>query len=333
MTLALLCSGQGPQHPAMFAVTGDAPAAAPLFDHAAALLDGHDPRVLVREADEAALHRNRTGQILCTLQGAAALAALPELAHGRRIVLGYSVGEIGAWAAAGLFAPEAALDLAVARAAAMDAASAPGDGLLFVRGLSRDAIDALCRRAGAAVAIVNPGDAFVLGGSAAALAALEDAARAAGATRVVRVGVEVASHTPMLAEASTAFPRGARPRRGGAARARRGAAAQRDRRRACRRRSGRARQAGPSGLDDHPLGPTVSRLPSRRGPAPSSSSGRAGPSPRWRRGPTPICRRAASTTSRPSRACASGSAALGRMTARPRGRALPLTYAKYAPTG
>ncbi len=205
MTLALLCSGQGPQHPAMFAVTGDAPAAAPLFDHAAALLDGHDPRVLVREADEAALHRNRTGQILCTLQGAAALAALPEIAHGRRIVLGYSVGEIGAWAAAGLFAPEAALDLAVARAAAMDAGSAPGDGLLFVRGLSRDAVDALCHRAGAAVAIVNPGDAFVLGGSAAALADLEDAARAAGATRVVRVGVEVASHTPMLAEASTAF--------------------------------------------------------------------------------------------------------------------------------
>ncbi len=205
MTLALLCSGQGPQHPAMFAVTGDAPAAASLFDRAAALLDGRDPRALVRDADEETLHGNRVGQVLCTLQAVAALAALPELARGRRIVLGYSVGELGAWAAAGLVAPEAALDLAVARAAAMDAASDPGDGLLFVRGLPRDAVDRLCGEHGGAVAIVNPGDAVVLGGSADALAALDGAARAAGAGRVVRVGVAVASHTAKLAGASRAF--------------------------------------------------------------------------------------------------------------------------------
>lgn len=204
MTLAVLCSGQGPQHPAMFAVTGEAPAAAPLFDHAARLL-GRDPRALVREAGDAELHANRTGQVLCTLQTVAAVAALPDLARGRRIVLGYSVGEIGAWAAAGLMRPEAALDLAVERARAMDAASEPGDGLLFIRGLPRDAVDALCRDHGGDVAIVNPGDALVLGGSAEALAALERAAKAAGAGRVLRVGVAVASHTPKLAEASQTF--------------------------------------------------------------------------------------------------------------------------------
>ncbi|RYC33140.1 acyltransferase domain-containing protein [Lichenibacterium minor] len=205
MTLALLCSGQGPQHPAMFAVTGDAPAAARLFDHAAALLGGRDPRALVRDADDATLHGNRVGQVLCTLQAVAALAALPGLVAGRRIVAGYSVGELGAWAAAGLIRPEAALDLAVARAAAMDAASEPGDGLLFVRGLGRGAVDRLCGEHGGAVAIVNPGDALVLGGSAGELTALEGAARAAGAGRVVRVGVRVASHTARLAAASTAF--------------------------------------------------------------------------------------------------------------------------------
>ena len=205
MTLGLLCSGQGSQHPAMFVVTGDAPEAATLFDRATALLGGRDPRDLVRRADEATLHGNRVGQVLCTLQTVAALAALPELARGRRIVAGYSVGELGAWAAAGLIAPEAALDLAVARADAMDAASAAGDGLLFVRGLPRGVVDRLCGDHGGAVAIVNPGDAFVLGGSADALAALEGAATAAGAGRVVRVGVRVASHTAKLAEASTAF--------------------------------------------------------------------------------------------------------------------------------
>ena len=205
MTLALLCSGQGPQHAAMFALTGDAPEAAALFSHAATLLDGRDPRTLVRDADDATLHGNRVGQVLCTLQTVAALATLPELTRERRIVLGYSVGELGAWAAAGVIASETALDLAAARADAMDAESQPGDGLLFVRGLSRETIDGLCRDRGGAVAIVNPGDALVLGGSADELARLDEAAHAAGAVRVVRVGVAVASHTARLAKASAAF--------------------------------------------------------------------------------------------------------------------------------
>ena len=205
MTLALLCSGQGPQHPAMFALTGAAPAAAPLFVHAAALLDGRDPRDLAGALDDAALHGNRIGQLLCTLQAVAALAALPDLAAGRRIVAGYSVGEVAAWAAAGLVEPAAALDMAAARAAAMDAASTPGDGLLYVRGLARAAVERLCRRHGATIAIVNPGDAWVLGGAGDALAALATAARDAGAAHVTRIGVAVASHTPRLASAVAPF--------------------------------------------------------------------------------------------------------------------------------
>lgn len=189
----------------MFTVTGEAPETAALFHHAAILLGSRDARALVAVASDATLHGNRIGQILCTLQTVAALAALPDLTRRRRIVAGYSVGEVGAWAAAGLISPETALDLAAARAEAMDAESRPGDGLLFVRGLSRHAIDALCRDRGGAVAIVNPGDAFVLGGSAGELSALEEAARESGAIRVVRVGVAVASHTARLAEASSAF--------------------------------------------------------------------------------------------------------------------------------
>ncbi len=207
MTLAILCCGQGSQHPDMFALTGTAPAAAGLFDHAAALLGGRDPRDLVREADDGTLHGNGIGQILCTLQTVAALAALPELARGRRIVAGYSVGEVGAWAVAGLVAPTVAIDLAAKRADAMEAASAPGDGLLFVRGLERSTVDDLCARHGAAVAIVNPGRAFVLGGAGGDLDRLGEAARHAGAERVVRVPVRVASHTPKLAGASASFHR------------------------------------------------------------------------------------------------------------------------------
>lgn len=205
MTLAILCSGQGRQHPGMFALTGDVPEAAALFAHAATLLGGRDPREIVRTETGDALHRNRTGQILCTLQALAAATALRGGMPDEIVVAGYSVGEVAAWGVAGLVDMTDTLDLVARRADAMDAASPPGDGLLFIRGLARDAVDRLCNRHDAAVAIVNPGDAFVLGGSRAALDALAAEAKLEGAARVVDVPVEVASHTKRLAGASAAF--------------------------------------------------------------------------------------------------------------------------------
>jgi len=205
MTLAILCSGQGLQHPGMFALTADAPEAAALFAHAATLLGGRDPRDIVRSDSSATIHRDRIGQILCTLQAQAAAAALQRDMPRRLIVAGYSVGELAAWGVAGLLDMTVALDLAARRAEVMDAASSPGDGLLFLRGLSRAAVDGLCQQHGAAVAIVNPESAFVLGGAFTALEAIAAAATAMGAARVVRIPVEVASHTSRLAGASVEF--------------------------------------------------------------------------------------------------------------------------------
>lgn len=205
MTLAILCSGQGRQHPDMFALTGDAPEAAGLFAHAAKLLGGKDPRDFVRSQSSEAVHRNRAGQILCTVQALAAAAALRGALPGRVIIAGYSVGEVAAWGVAGVFNAMDTLDLVARRAEAMDAATPPGDGLMFVRGLSRSDIDRLCNSHDAAVAIVNPGDAFVLGGSRAALGAIANEAKAMHASRIVDLPVEVASHTKRLAAASVAF--------------------------------------------------------------------------------------------------------------------------------
>ena len=205
MVLAILCSGQGRQHPDMFALMDDAPEAADLFAHAAALLGGRDPRDMVRTESGEVLHHNRVGQILCTLQAVAAAVVLKDVLPNRLIVAGYSVGEVAAWGVAGLLSTTGTLDLVARRAEAMDAASPIGDGMLFVRGLSRDIVDGLCERHDAAIAIVNPGDAFVLGGNRAALDALAREAKAMNATRLVEVPVEVASHTKRLAAASTAF--------------------------------------------------------------------------------------------------------------------------------
>ena len=205
MTLAILCSGQGPQHPQMFALTGEASEAANLFAHATTLFDGRDPRVMVRADSNEALHQNRVGQILCTLQALGATSALRDVLPRRLIIAGYSVGELAAWNVAGLLDATVTLDLAAQRAEVMDAASIDGDGLLFVRGLSRSAVEDLCRDHNVAVAIVNPGNAYVLGGAGAALDVLADEAEVIGAIRVVRLAVNVASHTPRLAPASAQF--------------------------------------------------------------------------------------------------------------------------------
>ena len=204
MTIAILCSGQGWQNPDMFALTGQTPEATSVFEHAAKLL-GKDPRDFVRGETSKALHRNRAGQILCTGQALAAAAALKETMPDRIIVAGYSVGEVAAWGVAGLFRTTDTLDLVARRAEAMDAASRPGDGLLFIRGLSRDTVDRLCERYEAAVAIVNPGGAFVLGGGREALHAIAKEAKVMNAIRVIYLPVDVASHTRRLGAASAVF--------------------------------------------------------------------------------------------------------------------------------
>jgi [acyl-carrier-protein] S-malonyltransferase len=203
--LAILCSGQGRQQDGMFALTGDAPEAAGLFDHAKGLLGGHDPRELVRDADSATLHHNRVGQILCTLQALAAAAALRAALPSRLVVVGYSVGEVASWGVAGVLDGTTTLDLIAQRAEAMDAASPAGDGLLFLRGLGRDAVAGLCARHAAEIAIVEPGDAVIVGGNRARLQALAVEATAMGAGRAIAVPVEVASHTSRLAAASSVF--------------------------------------------------------------------------------------------------------------------------------
>jgi malonyl CoA-acyl carrier protein transacylase len=134
VTLAILCSGQGRQHAGMFALTGEAPDAAPLFAHATDLTGGRDPREIVRNESSTALHHNRIGQILCTLQALAAMSALRSAMPDRLVIAGYSVGEVAAWGVAGVLAMTDTLDLVADRAAAMDSAAPAGDGLLFVRG-------------------------------------------------------------------------------------------------------------------------------------------------------------------------------------------------------
>ncbi|UEP22491.1 malonate decarboxylase subunit epsilon [Burkholderia ambifaria] len=204
MTLAILCSGQGAQRADMFELTGAVPQVDALFAHAGRLL-GDDPRNWVRHAEPDALHENRAAQLLCTLQALAAAALLDTVWPRRRCVAGYSVGEVASWSVAGMIDPHDALDLADARARAMDAASGGDERMAFVRGLTRAQLAQLCDGRDAAIAIANPGDAFVVAGRQADVAAVADDAARDGALRVAPVCVRIASHTRRLAAAVPAF--------------------------------------------------------------------------------------------------------------------------------
>ncbi|MDR8727676.1 malonate decarboxylase subunit epsilon [Burkholderia pseudomultivorans] len=204
MTLAILCSGQGAQRADMFDLTGAAPQADALFAHAGGLL-GDDPRTWVRQAGPDALRENRAAQILCTVQALAAAALLEAAWPRRRCVAGYSVGEVASWSVAGIVDPHDALDLAAARAQAMDAASDGDERMAFVRGLSRAQLAQLCDDREAAIAIANPGDAFVVAGTQADVDAVANDAVHAGAQRVAPVCVRIASHTRRLAAAVPVF--------------------------------------------------------------------------------------------------------------------------------
>src|SRR5579871_404826 len=205
MPLAVLCSGQGAQHPQMFRLTAQARAAQPLFEQAAGLLGGEDPRELVRTAPPPRLQHNETAQLLCTLAPAALCAACAELAPRARLIAGYSVGEMAAWHVACMLEAPGMLRLVHERAALMSAAGNGAEGLVAVRGLKRSQLDQLCAQSGACIAIINPGDAFIVGGSSAALARFAELAERAGAKRLAFLAVQVAAHTPRMSGASAEF--------------------------------------------------------------------------------------------------------------------------------
>lgn len=203
MTLALLLSGQGGQHPGMFALTAGLPEAQAIFAAAAALL-GRDPRDLVRD-ERADLHGNRTGQILCCTAALAGWSLIAPACPARTVVAGYSVGDLAAWTVAGRLAPEAVLRLAAARAEAMDGLSGAGFGLAGIRGLPLARIEALARAHACHLAIRNAADSAVVGGARSNLDALCAEAAAAGALRAVILPVHTPSHTPLLAAAVDVF--------------------------------------------------------------------------------------------------------------------------------
>jgi [acyl-carrier-protein] S-malonyltransferase len=201
MTLALLCSGQGRQSRDMLDLLQGQTAVVPILDAGSRLL-GQDVRTFLRDAPDADIYANPASQLLCAMQALAIYAALfPDGAPCDTLVAGYSVGEVVGWGVAGIWSAQDTLSLIDARARAMDEASQAGDGLAYARGLPRGEVDRLCAAHDADIAIINPAQLFVVGGSRDALAVLCAEAMMQGATGAGALPVHVASHTRRLAAA------------------------------------------------------------------------------------------------------------------------------------
>jgi [acyl-carrier-protein] S-malonyltransferase len=202
--VAILCSGQGGQHSAMFDLVADCPEAESVFAAGAGML-GEDPRRFVKEADPADLFSNLSGQILCCTQALAAWAALDTVRPTRAVIAGYSIGELAAWGCAGAFDELSILRLAQRRAAVMDEAAPKESGLAVITGLRRPIIEPILARHALSVAIVNDVDSFTIGGGRSALRAACEEAAACGANRTLMLPVAVPSHTPLLSKATEKF--------------------------------------------------------------------------------------------------------------------------------
>jgi [acyl-carrier-protein] S-malonyltransferase len=123
------------------------------------------------------------------------------------VALGHSVGEYSALVVSGALAFRDALRLVKARGEAMAAAAArrPG-GMVAVLGLESGAVDELCAGLdGAWPANYNCPGQVVVSCAHRSMRPFEEAARAAGARRVVRLAVSGAFHSPLVAPAAEAL--------------------------------------------------------------------------------------------------------------------------------
>lgn len=202
MSLALLFPGQGTQHAGMMPWLDHRPEAAATLEMLGTVL-GSDWRSRLVDADWAT--DSRVAQPLLTGLCIAAWQCIAHKVPAPAVIAGYSVGELAAFCAAGVFDPATALSLARDRADAMDRSGAGvRSGLLAVHGLPAQLLASLCERHALHLAIRLDPEASILGGTVHSLDAAEAELAQAG-KRSTRLAVRVASHTPLMAGAAQAF--------------------------------------------------------------------------------------------------------------------------------
>lgn len=203
--LAILCPGQGGQHPGMFDLAlSDPPTAAACAGWGVEQASGLAPHALPHAAE--ALHDNRVAQPLVVAATLAMWHALRPALPTPALAAGYSIGELAAYGVAGALTPADTIALAAQRAALMDGCVAPErpQGMLAVSGIDEAALRA-CLPAGALYVAIETGAAnFIVAGLRDALTTLRNALESRG-MHATPLPVAVASHTPLMHAAAGNF--------------------------------------------------------------------------------------------------------------------------------
>jgi [acyl-carrier-protein] S-malonyltransferase len=199
--LAVLSPGQGAQKPGFLAPWLTLPEAEPRLRWWSALA-GVDLVHLGTAADAEEIRDTARTQPL--LVAAALLAAEQLPMYDVPLVAGHSIGELAAAALAGVLTPEAAVTLAAVRGREMATACAlEPTGMAAVLGGDPDEVLAAAEARGLHVANRNGAGQIVLAGALDALEKL--AAEPPAGTRIARLSVAGAFHTPYMASAEKAL--------------------------------------------------------------------------------------------------------------------------------
>ncbi|MFZ2619514.1 MAG: ACP S-malonyltransferase, partial [Alphaproteobacteria bacterium] len=196
--VALTFPGQGSQTIGMAVELMEQACTRDLFELADHTLGFHLSR-LMREGDMAELTQTHNAQPALFVAGMAAFTYLtkqagktaPQLASH---LLGHSLGEYTAACATGFMPFEQGLQLVRARGQAMSKVT--GGAMAAVLGLELETIQHIATASGCFVANDNAPGQVVISGLEPTIATAEDALKAAGAKRVLRLPVSGAFHTP-----------------------------------------------------------------------------------------------------------------------------------------
>ena len=199
---AFVFPGQGSQRPGMGRPWRDHPSWDVVQD--ASSLAGRDLEHLLLDAGAEELAETRNAQLATFVMGLVVLDAVERLGIEPTACAGHSLGEYTALVAAGAIGFEDAVRLVTERGDAMQEAADDNLGIMLaIAGLDDEMARIACRRADGDVWLANsnaPGECVIAGRPELAHRAAEIALEL-GATRVSKVAVSGASHTPLMASA------------------------------------------------------------------------------------------------------------------------------------
>jgi [acyl-carrier-protein] S-malonyltransferase len=209
MALAFLFAGQGAQKVGMGkSLHAGSPAARALYDEAGAVL-GWDLAKVSFEGPEAELTQTKVCQPALYVHGLALAAALREVRGASfqpAFALGLSLGELTAYAAAGVFDFATGLRIVAERSRLMQqACERTVGGMAAVVGEDRAKVAELCREFDVEAANFNAPGQIIISGEKARIASAVAAAKGRGMKKVLPLNVAGAYHSRLMEPAREAF--------------------------------------------------------------------------------------------------------------------------------